>query len=60
MSRLDEVIAQVEKGEPVDCGHVLTLMALDVAKADERYAASAAERQDAADEQLATQLGLDA
>ena len=56
MSRIQDVIESVEKGEPVDYGRVLALQALDVARLDELYAEESSARQDQADEQLAERI----
>lgn len=55
-SRLAGVIEQVEKGEEVDTNRILTLQALDIARAGELFVAEALKREDEADEQF-RQLG---
>ena len=57
MSRLTELVAKIEKGEPVDLQRVSLLLALDAVVADERFVAEMATIRDQADEQLATAFG---
>ena len=52
MSRIAEVIRQVEAGEPVDWPLVGRLQALDTALAGEEFVAEAKQIQEEADEQL--------
>lgn len=52
MSRIAEIIAQVEKGEPVDIRRVLQLQSLDAALRDEQYAAEWLQREKDADDDL--------
>jgi len=58
MSRLDEVVKQIEQGEPVDWGRLSLLQSLDLALIGEQFAASAAQRERDADDQLAELLGI--
>jgi len=50
MTRIDDVITKVERGEPVDVRQTLALMALDLAASDHRFVVEAVERTKAADD----------